>query len=67
MLIDYVVWGHLFAVRFSLYDGLKGNCGKLGMLYCSVLRWAVTAPIHICGAALYLFCHTIPLHDLITK
>lgn len=57
----------MFGMRFFLHDGLQGSCGKLGVLYYNALRWAVAVPTHIHGTALYLLCHTIPLHGLITK
>ena len=67
MLFGCVVWGHLFGVHLTLGDRLQGSCGKLVILYHSVLHWAIAVPTHICGAALYFFCHTIPLQGLITK
>ena len=62
-----VVWGHLLNVHLMLRNGLQGSCRKLGMLYRSALRWAIAAPLQICGAALCFLFHTIPLHGLITK
>ena len=67
MLFGCVVWGHMFEVCFLLSDGLQGSCIKLGVLYHSALHWAVATPLHICRAALYLFCYTISLHGLVSK
>ena len=49
------------------FGGYVAMGGKLGVLYHSALRWSIAPPLHIWGAALYLLCHTIPLHGLITK
>ena len=67
MLFACAIWGHAFGVQFSVQDGVRGSIGKLGMLFRSALRWAISAPEHIRGAVLYLFAHTIPLHRLVVK
>ena len=67
MLFGCVLWGHVFGVHCSLREVAHGNAGKLVVLYCSALCWAVAAPTHTYSAALYLLNHTIPLHGLITK
>ena len=67
MLFACAIWGHAFGVQFSVQDGIRGSVGKLGVLFHSVLRWAISVPAHIRGAALYLLAHTIPLHGLVVK
>ena len=67
MLFACAIWGHAFGVQFSVQDGVQGSIGKLGVLFRSMLRWAILTPMHIWGAALYLLAHTIPLHGLIVK
>ena len=67
MLFACAIWGHAFGVQFSVQDGVWVIVGKLGVLFCSALQWAISAPAHIRGAALYLLAHTMPLHGLIVK
>ena len=67
MLFACAIWGHAFGVQFSVQDGVRGSVGKLGVLFCSVLQWAILAPVHIRGAVVYLFARTIPLHGLVVK
>ena len=67
MLFACAICGHAFGVQFSVQDGVRGSVGKLGVLFCNMLQWAILAPAHIQGAALYLLAHTIPLHGLIVK
>lgn len=67
MLFACAIWGHALGVQFSVQDGVRDNIGKLGVLFCSTLRWAITVLVHIWGATLYLFAHMIPLHGLVVK
>ena len=67
MLFACAIWGHAFGLQFPVQDGMRGSIGKLGVLFRSMLRWAILALVHIQGAALYLLAHTIPLHGLVVK
>ena len=67
MLFACAIWGHAFGVQFSVQDGVRGSVGKLGVLFHSMLRWALLALAHIRGAVLYLLVYTIPLHRLVVK
>ena len=54
--------------KWSLRDGAAGGrAGKLGVIYCNVLRWSISVPAHTRGAALYLIAHAIPLQGIISK
>ena len=67
MLFACAIWGRAFGVQFSVQDGVWGSIGKLGVLFCSSLQWAILVLAHIRGGALYLLAYMIPLHGLVVK